>query len=80
MNNKGQLGFLKVLVFAVLFIIFFSLALAPFVHTIVTDVANTSQLGALGSWLIGSFNFWILLAFVILILVSLLVGINTANG
>jgi hypothetical protein len=79
MNKKGQLGFLKVISFAIIFIIFFALALAPFVNTAL-DIANLSEFGTLGVWLIGSFNLWILLAFVLLIVSAILMGINTGGG
>jgi hypothetical protein len=75
MNRKGQLGFIKIIVFAVLFIAFFSLALAPFVDTSLS-IANLSALGTLGEWAIGSFNFWILGAGTLLIFMALIYGLK----
>jgi len=75
MNNKGQLGFLKILVFAILFIVFFAIALAPMVVTML-GISDLSQFGSLGQLIIGSFNVWILLGFVVLIFSAILIGLS----
>lgn len=75
MNKKGQLSFLNILVFGILFLIFFSLALAPIVSELL-GIADLSQLGTLGAFLIGSFNIWIFLAFVLVVIMALVMGLR----
>jgi len=76
MDVKAQgFGFIKVLAFALLFIIFFALALAPFV-TVGLGVSDLSIFGGFGAWLVGAMNFWFLLAFVLVVIVALVYGFS----
>jgi hypothetical protein len=75
MNKKGQLSFLNVLVFGILFIVFFSLALAPIVSELL-EVADLSQLGTMGAFLIGSLNIWIFVAFILVVIMAIVMGLR----
>lgn len=77
-NTKGQLDFLRLIPFIVIFILFFIFGLAPFVDTVL-DNSDLSVLGGMGALLIGSLNLWIILAFVILVFTALIFGFATQN-
>ena len=71
MNNKGQLGFIQVIVFAVLFLLFFTFALAPFV-SVGLGASNLTIMGGMGEFILGSLNVWIFLAFLLLVIFSII--------
>ena len=73
MNNKAQFGFIKILAFAGVFIIFFALALAPFIRAGL-ESSDLTVFGTFGAWIVGAMPIWILLAFVLLVLGLLLWG------
>ena len=75
MNNKGQLGFLKVIFFSILFIVFFVFALAPF-SSVVINASNLTSFGTMGAWVISNFNVWVFLGFGLLVLVALVYGFS----
>jgi hypothetical protein len=79
MNKKGQLGFLKVIAVGFMFILLFALALAPMVNTML-GVANLSEFGNFGAWVIGSLNVWFILAFFLVIISALLIGISSGGS
>lgn len=78
MDKKGQLGFIKVLAFAILFVIFFSLALAPFVASSL-DIANVSALGYLGSFVLKGLNIWFFIAFLLVVILALIYGVGSSE-
>lgn len=78
MNVKAQgFGFIRVLAFAILFFIFFALALAPFV-TVGLGASDLSMFGGFGALVIGSLNVWFLVAFVLVVLLALVYGWSNA--
>ena len=77
MNNKGQgFGFIRVLFFAGLFLVLFSLALAPIV-TAMLGAGDLSQLGGFGSWVFSNLNIWYFGSFLLVVLVSLVYGYSS---
>jgi TRAP-type mannitol/chloroaromatic compound transport system permease small subunit len=74
MNNKAQIGFLKILFFVLVFIIFFAFALAPMINTNLKAL-DLSVWGEY-AWIVGGLNIWILGAFVILVFMALAYGFS----
>jgi len=74
MNKKGQgFGFINVIFYAILFVIFFALALAPFITTAM-GVSNLSILGGFGAWAMSNLALWIFLVFLLVVFVGLVYG------
>lgn len=73
MNNKGQFGFVRVIFFSVIFLILFSLALAP----IVTTALGISQVDGFPGWILSKTNVWIIIGFVMFLFAALVYGMIT---
>jgi len=74
MNNKGQgFGFINIIFYSIVFVIFFALALAPFI-TIVMGVSNLSILGGFGSWAMSNLSLWFFLVFLLVVFVGFVYG------
>lgn len=74
MNNKGQgFGFIRVIFFAIFFLILFALALAPFITTAM-GASELSILGGFGAWAMSNLALWIFLVFLLVVFVGLVYG------
>jgi len=73
-NKKGQgFGFIRVIFYAIFFVIMFALALAPFI-TVAMGVSDLSVLGGFGAWAMANLALWIFIVFVLVVLVALVYG------
>ena len=72
MNKKGQgFGFIRVIFFAIFFVIIFALALAPFIATSM-GATDLSVLGGFGEWAMSNLGLWIFLVFMLVVFVALI--------
>ena len=77
MDNKGQLGFIRVLFIALAFILIFSIGLAGFVSESTEVFAN--QWGdeyPMLAWLINGMNVWIFVGAIIAIIAGIVWGLS----
>jgi len=77
MNKKGQgFGFIRVIFFAIFFIVIFALALAPFITTAM-GASDLSVLGGFGAWAMSNLGLWIFLVFLLVVFVALIYGFSS---
>jgi hypothetical protein len=77
MNKKGQgFGFIRVIFFAIFFVIIFALALAPFVTTAM-GASDLTVLGGFGEWAMSNLALWIFLVFILVVFVALIYGFSS---
>jgi len=74
-SKSGQFLFIRVVAVGLLFIALFSLALAPFITT-VFNTLNFSVYGGFGNWVLSHWTFIVLIAFVLMILIALVLGLR----
>lgn len=77
MNKKGQgFGFIRVIFFAIFFVIIFALALAPFI-TAAMGASDLTVLGGFGVWAMSNLALWIFLVFILVVFVALIYGFSS---
>jgi len=77
LNKRAQgFGFIRVIFFAIFFLIMFALALAPFIG-VAMGATDLSVLGGFGAWAMGNLALWIFMVFMIMVLVALVYGFSS---
>jgi hypothetical protein len=77
MDKKGQgFGFIKVIFFAIFFIIIFALALAPFIG-VALGATDLGLLGGFGEWAMSNLALWVFLVFLLVVFVALIYGFGS---
>jgi len=75
MDKKGQFGFIRVIFFAIFFVIIFALALAPFITTAMGS-SDLSVLGGFGEWAMSNLALWFFIVFILIVFVALVWGFS----
>jgi len=76
MGTKAQgFGFIKVIVFGGLFLIFFGLGLAPFINTVL-GAADTSGFGGFGGWVADNLALWFFGGFLLFVIIAIVYGLS----
>jgi len=77
LDNKGQgFGFIRVLFYAIFFLIMFALALAPFITTAM-GASDLTVLGGFGAWAMNNLALWIFLVFMLVVFVAVIFGFSS---
>ena len=75
MNKKAQLGFIRIIFFAIFFLIMFALALAPFI-TMALGSSDLTILGGFGAWAMSNLALWFFITFLLAVLIALIYGFS----
>ena len=77
LNKRAQgFGFIRVIFFAIFFLIMFALALAPFI-SVAMGATDLSVLGGFGAWAMSNLALWMFFTFLIMVLVALVYGLSS---
>jgi hypothetical protein len=74
-NKKAQLGFIRIIFFAIFFLIMFALALAPFI-TMALGSSDLTILGGFGAWAMSNLALWFFITFLLAVLIALIYGFS----